>query len=168
VIAYKFLAAGSLGPLTGFAWPPPGVWVEAAGPLAPCARGVHVCRPSELAHWLSDELWEVEAGGAELAGVDCVVVERARLVRRIAAWTDGGAERFAAACVAHVSERVPAPAGELRELLDDARLCASGGYPAIGAYGAALVVARASADPEQAYAEERAWQSLWIARELIG
>lgn len=168
MIAYKFLAAGGLGPLTGFVWPPAGVWADAGGSLSPCARGLHVCRPRDLAHWLSDELWQVEADGAELPGVDCVVVERARLVRRIAAWTDGGAERFAAACVVHARELVPSAVGEQRALLDDAQWCATGGYPAIGAYSAALVVARTGSDPERAYAEERVWQSLWIARELIG
>jgi hypothetical protein len=173
MMTYKFLATGGIGPLSGFAWPlpsgaAPGAWVDAEGQLAVCARGVHVCRPFELAHWLSDELWQTEIAGEQLEGIDCLVVQRARLVRRIAAWNDAGATRFAAACVAHAAELAgPDPIADLRGLIDDGLACASGGYPAIGAYCAALVVARLDADTERAYARERTWQSAWIAGELI-
>src|SRR5258708_6519958 len=104
MMTHKFLAKGALGPLSGFAWPVPqggaaGAWVEAVGPLALCARGVHVCRTSDLAHWIHDELWEVEADGDRIEGLDCVVVRRARLVRRIDDWGAAGGRRFADASV---------------------------------------------------------------------
>ena len=70
---YKFLAAGAKGPITGFQWPvpqleAPGDWVEADGPLEAGGRGAHVCRPAGLAHWIHDELWEVEIDGGGIVG----------------------------------------------------------------------------------------------------
>jgi hypothetical protein len=155
---FKFLAAGAIGPFSGVAWPAPGGWLEAAGPLA--TRGVHVCRAGELAHWLSDELWEVEVAGAQVAGYDSWIAERARLIRRIDAWDAAGAARFAAACIAH------ARAGGPSALLDDAVLAAAEGYVAIAAYCAAAAIGKRAG--EAGYRAERAWQGGWIARELIG
>jgi hypothetical protein len=172
---YKFLAKGELGPLSGFAWPVPqgglpGAWVEVTGPLAPCARGVHVCRPLDLAHWVHDELWEIEADGEPLDGLDCLVVPRARLVHRIDAWSDGGALRFSEASIEHAEAAAGTPlAGAVRALLDDARLMAAHGYLALAAFTAAFVVGRLDVDGsrEDAYRRERAWQSAWIADELL-
>lgn len=162
--AYKFLAASATGPLSRFAWPAPGVWVEAAGPLVPCKVGIHVCRPHELAHWIHDELWELETEGDELEGIDCLIVRRARLVRRIDAWNNGGQLRFANACVAHARELA---GDQMAELVADAAGAAESGFPAVAAYTAALVVARLAPDPEAAYARERVWQSAWIASDVI-
>jgi hypothetical protein len=158
MIAYKFLAAGAIGPLSRFAWPAPGEWVEASGPLVACKVGVHVCRPHELAHWIHDELWELETAGDELAGIDCLVVRRARLVRRIDAWNDGGAVRFAVACVAHARDLAGG------ELVTDAGGALEAGFVAVAAFTAALAIAKGD---EAAYARERAWQSAWIATEVI-
>jgi hypothetical protein len=172
--AHKFLAPGARGPLSGCAWPAPGdgapgAWVQAEGPLAPCARGVHVCRAVDLPYWIHDELWEVEAEGEFVEGTDCVVVRRARLVHRVAAWDGPGARRFAEACVSRVETAFgPAPAGETRALLEDARFMAANGYVALAAFTAAVAVGRArAANPEQAYRSERGWQAGWIARELV-
>ena len=169
--AYKFLARGAIGPLSGFPWPAPvgdaaGAWVETTGPLALCARGVHVCRTFDLAHWLHDELWELEAGGDQIDGVDCIVVRRARLVRRIDAWSDGGAARFAAACIEHAAAQLDEADAAVLALLDDARMAAEYGYGAIAAYSAALAVARLG-DGERGYRRERVWQAAWITGELL-
>src|SRR5689334_4079735 len=80
--AYKFLAKGARGPISGFEWPSsytggPGPWVEVEGELGLCTNGYHVCRPLDLAHWLHDELWELETQGEQLEGLDCLVVRRA-------------------------------------------------------------------------------------------
>ena len=175
---YKFLAVGAKGPITGFQWPLPqleaaGEWVEADGPLESCGRGAHVCRPHELAFWIHDELWEVEADGAQLAGFDCMVVERARLVRRIEEWQRGGAARFARACVEHVSGVVSAASGAQRELLaayfEDATWAAGEGHAAGAAFCSALIVAKS--EPLQldaAFRRERAWQAEYIARTVLG
>ncbi|SRR6266508_744293 len=177
---YKFLAKGARGPISGFAWPrptndAPGAWVEADGALALCANGSHLCRAQDLAHWLHDELWQTEAAGAELEGLDCLVVRRARLVRRIDAWHLGGCARFAEACAQHATELAdrapPGRAGdEVQRLLGDAFSSARAGYIAVGAYASALAVAKLGdpADQHGAYRRERIWQSEWIARVVIG
>jgi hypothetical protein len=167
---HKFLAKGAQGPLSGFAWPVPdgtaaGAWVVADGPLAPCARGVHVCRPADLAHWVHDELWELEAEGDQIEGLDCIVVRRARLVRRIDDWGAAGGRRFAEACVEHAAAAAPAS-----DLLGDARFMSAHGYVAMAAFTAAVAVGRSSSEEgvEAAYRRERAWQSAWIAEHLLG
>jgi hypothetical protein len=175
MLAYKFLASGGVSPVSGMAWPPPsaaapGAWVEVSGPLGVCSCGVHVCRAADLAHWLNDELWELEASGDELPGVDCLVVRKARLLRRIDAWSDGGAGRFTAASIAHAAEIVSGSAdAALHGLIDDAKLASAAGYFAVSAYAAALAVARhlrpTDMDPE--YRTERLWQAAWIERELL-
>ncbi|MEO8554538.1 MAG: hypothetical protein ABI678_31395 [Kofleriaceae bacterium] len=152
---FKFLAAGSIGPLSRVAWPAPGEWLVTEGPLQIGRRGAHVCRAEDLAHWLHDELWHIEVAGEQLAAPDCLVVERARLVERVEAWD---ATRFATACVAHARETTDGP------LLADADECLRHGYPAIAAYNAALTLANGE---EAAYAVARAWQSAWIVRELL-
>jgi hypothetical protein len=172
---YKFLAKGLLGPLSGFVWPVPqgglpGAWVEVTGPLAPCARGVHVCRSVDLAHWIHDELWEIEADGEPLEGLDCLVVPRARLVRRVDAWSDGGARRFSEACIEHAEAGIGASLAEaVRALLDDARFMAAHDYLALASFTAAVAVSRSNigGSCEDAYRRERAWQSAWIADELL-
>ena len=157
--AFKFLAAGARGPLSRVAWPAVGEWLITDGPVIG-KRGAHACTDEQLAHWLHDELWEVELAGAQLAGPDCVVSERARLVRRVVAWNADGALRFAAACIDHAR----AQAGADAALLADASDALRQGYPAIAAYTAALAIAH---DDEAAYASERRRQSAWIVRELV-
>jgi len=178
MVTYKFLAKGTTGPLSGFKWPEPegaapGAWVEAEGPLELCVRGAHVCRSFELAHWLHDELWETEVDGDQIEGIDCLVVRRARLVRRIDAWHQGGDARFADACVEHAAELADrAPEGAkaaVRAYLDDAAFAARNGHPVISAHAAAIAVATLGdpSDAEPAYRRERAWQADWIARVLL-
>jgi hypothetical protein len=173
--AYKFLAAGGVGPFSGFVWPPPSAgakaWVEVEGPLATCERGVHVCRPEDLVHWIHEELWELECDGETQPGVDSLVARRARLVRRIDAWSEGGAKRFAVACGEHANALVGAEANDVvRGFLDDAEICASEGFVALGALCAALAVTNLApeGERERVYREERAWQAAWIERELLG
>jgi hypothetical protein len=164
--AFKFLARGAVGPFSSFLWPAPGTWTEVEGPLGLCSRGVHVCRPQDLAYWLHDELWEVETSGEALEGIDCLLVRRARLLRRIDAWRTGGSTRFAEACVEHA--RALAGSTEnaaVRDLLADALGAAQAGYPAVSAYTAALVVSKLHGEP--AYRAERVWQAEWIVAELV-
>jgi len=174
-MTHKFLGKGAVGPLSGFPWPMPGnraagAWVESTGPLALCASGIHICRASDLAHWIHEELWEVEADGDQLDGFDCVVVQRARLVRRIDEWSGAGGQRFAKACVEHAAAQAgPSPADAIGGLFEDADFMSANGYIALAAYTTALAVSRlhAEAETEAAYRRERAWQSAWIAHELL-
>jgi hypothetical protein len=100
--AYKFLAAGAVGPFTGRPWPAPdarspGAWI--AAPSADLARyGVHACRIEDLAYWPDDELWLVELGGAILEEPFQLAAARGRLVRRVDAWNAGAAREYAGAC----------------------------------------------------------------------
>jgi hypothetical protein len=176
---YKFLARGAMGPLSGFRWPPPragtaGDWVQPEGPLELCANGCHVCRAGDLAHWLHDELWETETDGEHVEAIDCLVVRRARLVRRIDAWHDGGSSSFAEACARHATELADRASPEIsvaaRGFLDDAFSAARTGFVAVSAYSSALAVAKLGAPPDEdeLYRQERAWQSAWIARVVIG
>ncbi|SRR6266545_2139437 len=176
---YKFLAKGARGPMSGFKWPEPegaapGAWVEVEGPLALCVRGAHVCRSFDLSHWLHEELWEIEVDGDQIEGIDCLVARRARLVRRIDAWHQGGATRFAEICLDHaaeLAERAPDSArAAVREYLDDAAFSAQSGFPAFTAFAAAFAVAKLGdpSDEEKAYRCERVWQADWIARVVIG
>jgi hypothetical protein len=160
--AFKFLGHGAIGTFTGFVWPAPGAWVDVAGTLDPCRNGIHVCHAHELAHWLHEELWELDVDGDQLAGIDCFVVRRARLVRHVAAWDAAGTERFAQACIEHARQ-----SGAAADAVAEALAAAGGGYPAIAACVAALAVARTEAELEQGYARERTWQSGWIAREML-
>jgi hypothetical protein len=133
-----------------------------------------VCRPHELAHWLHEELWELETQGDELEGVDCLVVRCARLVRRIDAWHLGGATQFGEACAQHAKElagrSTRESAAQAEPLIEDAFLSVRAGFVAVGANASALAVCKLS-DPAQEYAayqRERVWQSEWIARVVIG
>jgi hypothetical protein len=102
VIAYKFLAAGAVGPFTGFVWPAPsaagpGRWVEA--PDRRGDHGIHACRERDLAFWLDAELWRAELADPASDGQRQVVSPRARLLARIAAWDEHEARGFAEACL---------------------------------------------------------------------
>jgi hypothetical protein len=172
MVLRKFLAAQGRGPFSGHAWPlptrnGPGEWVAVEGALAQCARGLHVCRDVDLAHWIHDELWEVEVDGEAIEGVDCLVVPRARLVRRMDAWAEGS-RRFAQACIEHAASEIgPRATRSLPELLDDGRSMLTDGFVALTAYTAAVAVGRLTLDdPTTGFRRERAWQSAWIAEHV--
>jgi hypothetical protein len=176
MMTLKFLAKGALGPLSGFAWPvprggAPGAWVDVEGPLTQCANGVHVCRTIDLAHWINDELWELEVEGEQFDGVDCLVVRHARLLRRIDTWDGPGQLSFAEACIEHAAMETGGTAAtdEVRALLEDARLMKASDYVALSAFTAAVAVSRlgSEGDREVAYRRERTWQSMWITEQIL-
>jgi hypothetical protein len=113
MIAYKFLCTGGLGPFSRYPWPlprggGPGAWVIAPGGAAPCRSAVHACRVRDLPWWLQDELWEAELDGAVSRGRHKVMAPRARLVRRVEGWDQGGAQRFADACAGRARDHAAA------------------------------------------------------------
>jgi hypothetical protein len=131
-----------------------------------------VCRAFDLAYWLHDELWETQVDGDQIEGIDCLVVRRARLLRRIDAWHQGGAMRFAEACAKHAAELAGASnvaSEHVRDYIDDAALSARSGYVGVSAFAAALAVGRLGdpSDEESAYRRERVWQADWIARAFL-
>ncbi|HTU60656.1 MAG TPA: hypothetical protein VMF89_19525 [Polyangiales bacterium] len=171
---FKFLAAGARGPVSGFQWPAPGTWVETSSVIEPCVRGAHLCRVIDLPYWLHDELWELEHAGEQVEGIDCLVVQRARLVRRFAGWQADGARQFLAACAQHAAETAAQAAPEARAraqgYVDDAEECVAAHVIAFGAFSAAVAVGKlaAEADAVRAYRNERAWQADWLFRCVIG
>jgi hypothetical protein len=98
MIAHKFLRSGRIGPFSGFQWPELGVWVRAPRDLAPCKRGIHACRVSDLPWWLADELWEIELGGDVKPDEHKIIAPAGRLRSQIEAWTPACAQEYADAC----------------------------------------------------------------------
>jgi hypothetical protein len=119
VIAYKFLAAGAVGPFSGFGWPTTGEWVEAADELDVCRNGIHACTVDELSEWVGDELWTIELGGRILQEEGVLVAERGRLLERIEAWNADAAQGFAVDCARRLREHAEADE-RLRPFAEDA------------------------------------------------
>jgi hypothetical protein len=105
MLAYKFLRAGRVGPFSGFRWPQPGVWVQAADDLAPCRSGIHACRTSDLPWWLGEELWVVELQGNVRLEEHKIVARAGRLRARVERWTPARAQEYAEACAWRVRNR---------------------------------------------------------------
>jgi hypothetical protein len=114
---FKFLAGAATGPFSGFRWPTPldrdnpGGWVGARQPLEPCRSGLHLCRAADLPFWLHEELYIVEAAGPVVEQDTFVLAARARLLRRVRAWSPSTAYLFACECAWQVRDLT---AGSLR------------------------------------------------------
>ncbi len=157
-LAYKFLGAGEVGVLSGFAWPV-GDWVEVTGPLIPSQRGVHACLTTHMPYWVDEELWRIELGGDVLETERMLVASRGRLVERVDAWDADAIQAFVAACVDRVRG--------VRGWEDDARFWAGqrGGAGTVS-YIAANAAGIVAADWIQGFAAERRWQAGWLAKRL--
>jgi len=168
---YGFLGEGAVAFLSGFRWPQPvdgepGRWVR-AGTDAPreVVRGVPV---EHLPWWLDDELWELELAGSLVVDGRAVSADRARLLRRVDAWTSEAAAELVAACQQRVRETA------LEDYADDVVLYAEdAGRPAAAAAVAAYIAAHALAGGEKdatgyeaAFERERRWQVDWLKRRL--
>jgi hypothetical protein len=79
----------------------PGAWKSVRGELIPCERGLHLCRKTDLIHWLGPAIFLAEYEGEPLAAGDKIVVRKARLVKRLDAWNERTARLFAADCAEH-------------------------------------------------------------------
>jgi hypothetical protein len=132
---------------------------------------VHACRADQLAYGMHEELWRIELDGEQIAGPDCLVAARARLVERVDAWSEArGAQRFAAAVRDHAASQIAARP-DLQGYVDDSSWHVRNGAdesPALAALCAAMAVAKIAPDVEleAAYRRERSWQSDWIVREM--
>jgi len=178
--AFKFLKRGAIGPVSGFAWPvpskdAPGAWVSANAEPMVCSDGVHACTGDQLAYWVNQELWSVELDGTVLDAPDCVVGGRGRLLRPVQAWSDGGAKRFIEACHGRLAERLASTpaAASFAGYIGDCEHYAGIGVWSTAAYIVAVTMGRIGlvadgADEWSGYRRERAWQSQWIVRQLIG
>jgi hypothetical protein len=114
MLAWKFLASGTVGPYSKFVWPKPfdapnaepGAWVTAESSLSPCARGIHACRREDLSLWLAAELWLVELDGNILREQHKLVAERGRLLRRIDEWNEESFGLFGQSALLHARSPV--------------------------------------------------------------
>ena len=168
---YGFLGEGAVAFLSGFGWPrpvghEPGAWVRA---VVDAPREVVRGFPVEhLPWWLDDELWEVELDGSLVAQARAVAGDRARLLRRIDAWTPETARELVAACERRVRD------AQLETYADDVLLYADdAGRPAAAAAVAAYIAAHALAGGEKdapgyeaGFESERRWQVEWLKQRL--
>jgi hypothetical protein len=146
---YKFLKHGRVSPFAGSTWEPaeegrPGAWEEVEGALAMCANGIHACRAEQLPYWLDEELWVVEVTGVALEDHRKLVARRARLVRRIEAWTPRMARRFAHACTLRARRHAAFALRRGGRHDEAARLMSSRSFARIRSVGAALADVDAS------------------------
>jgi hypothetical protein len=161
VIAYKFLRRDGAGVFTGFAWPPPGQWVEADP--EPCRSGIHACTPAQLPLWAGPLLYEVELDG-EVADIGMKLVgARGRLTRRIDAWDDDARDAYTRMCAgrAHELARGASPP------LDDWDAVVEPSIPegpALLGFVAARIAEEISGT--EAYHAERARQADWLQERL--
>jgi len=75
-----------------------GRWRSVKPPLGACAHGLHLCREGDLLTWLGPTIWLAEAGGERIDQSDKIVVERARIVEKLATWNERTARLFACDC----------------------------------------------------------------------
>jgi hypothetical protein len=157
--AYKFLAPGTLGRFSRFAWPVD-EWVEAAGPLAPCRNGVHACRVEQLPTWIDEELWTIELDGDRLESADLVVARRGRLLERVPGWNGDCWAEFADAC----SQRAQKAGGPYAdEAVTFASQAETPQLVAVTAYVAARAGEHRGA---YGFRAERRWQARWLRNRL--
>jgi hypothetical protein len=175
--AYKFLASGGVGPFSGIVWPQPangepGTWVERDD-------GISACEARHLPMWIREELWEVELDGAVRPIAHKLLASRARLARRVDAWSPELAGRFAQFCVDRAEQHASRADADIAEvvagMLGDASTAAQGAVmsddPALAskasagaAYVTAMIARRVSGPP--AFDAERDLQADWLTREL--
>jgi hypothetical protein len=161
VIAYKFLAQGTVAPFTGFRWRV-GEWVDAER-VEPCRSGVHACRVADLPYWLARELWEIELDGDVVEQERKVVAQRGRLVRRRDEWDDDARDAF----VSDVFRRARSRFGSVPVLsgyVYDIERFRADGRVGLSAFAAARAAERSGG--RRAYERERARQAAWLADRL--
>lgn len=157
MLAYKFLAEGARGLVSGFSWPDE-EWVEVDEPLVPTLRGIHACRLDHLPYWLGAELWLAELDGEVIEGGHALVGSRGRLAERLPGWDAAAAEAFGSACAERARGLGPAKA--------EAGWFPCAGAAYIAAHGAGLAADEAGGFYESGFAGERAWQAAWLADRL--
>lgn len=161
MIAYKFLAAGGIGPFSGFRWPR-GEWVEAGG-VEECRRGVHACRARDLPYWLGQELWEAELDGEIVEHERKLAASRGRLVRRRDEWAPPLADAFVGDLLRRTRGALGTIPGVSGYVADIERFRA-GRRVGLAAFAAARAAEHYGGAP--AYERERARQAAWLTEHL--
>ena len=99
---YKVLASGQKSCNGGDAQWIPGEWMPSIEEIEPCKSGYHLCRRQDLIHWLNEEIWEAEYQGEMIIDDNKIVVQQARITKRIDTWNERTARLFAADCAENV------------------------------------------------------------------
>ena len=164
----------------------PGEWMPEIAGLVPCKRGYHVCTAEQLVRWFGPTIYEVECGGEHVEQADKHVFGRARLIRKLDAWTERTARMFACDCAERVlpiyerdypGDARPRTAIEVaRRYADgnatqeelDAAEAAAGAVARAAEWGTAWVAAWAAAGAAAGAAVEvaagaAAWATAWAA-----
>jgi hypothetical protein len=133
---------------------------------------VHGCLAAHLPWWLQEELWSAEFDEPVTSAGRKVVSPRARLVRRIDAWSAEASREFAAACAQRARDHADAvrdlqtpEAARISMLMAaDAAARALTGPTATAAYIAAHAARHVGGG--EAMQAERRWQADWLLRRL--
>lgn len=145
-------------------WPKPGEWLEVSGGLVPCANGLHLCRREDLVLWLGPTIWVAEHEGETVEDSDKVVVRKARLLRRVGAWTKRTARLFTCDCADRALALIEKPDPRSLEAVAVARRFADGMATRTeldAARDAAWTAGAAARDAEAA--AWTAWTAAWDA-----
>lgn len=103
----------------------PGDWMPTIkGELVPCENGYHLCRESDLVHWLGPAIFEAEYRGERVDDDDKIVVREARLLCKLKAWNERTQRLFACDCAERVVHLVDD--GRAQNAIDVARRYANG------------------------------------------
>jgi hypothetical protein len=93
-ILFKALKKGRWAPYSEFHWPLR-KWIKAEGEMKVCQNGIHLCTKDNVIEWLNEEIWEVEARGERIEDGNKIVVQEARLGRKVKTWNEKTARLFA-------------------------------------------------------------------------
>ena len=141
----------------------PGRWRTVNGPLVPCYRGLHLCRPDDLVRWLGPVIWEAEYEGEVIEAKDKVIARKARITGRVGAWNERTARLFACWCAEQaLPYAAPQDRDTLAETIRVARAYAEG--QATDAAWSARSAARSAAwSAARSAARSAAWSAAWSA-----
>lgn len=102
---YKFLNARGASPFQHCAWGlpngRPGKWMPKVERIRECISGYHVVRRGQALGWIDAQMFEVEGKGECLRGVEKIVYQQARLVRKVRSWNPLTQHLFAFDCDEH-------------------------------------------------------------------
>ena len=133
----------------------PGRWRTVNGPLVPCYRGLHLCRPDDLVRWLGPVIWEAEYEGEVIEAKDKVIARKARITGRVGAWNERTARLFACWCAEQaLPYAAPQDRDTLAETIRVVRAYAEG-----QATDAAWSAARSAAWAAESAAQSAAWSA---------
>ncbi|MBF0341137.1 MAG: hypothetical protein HQL95_09285 [Magnetococcales bacterium] len=84
-------------------WHTDGSWMPVVyGGLAPCVRGYHLCRDTDLVEWLGPVIWTAEGRGNSFVNPQYLIFQEARVLQPMERWNDALARSFAVECARRV------------------------------------------------------------------